>query len=321
MDSLTAIVTSEFSAGHETGAHPENQSRLDAIFSHLHERGSLENRTLLQCEPLDPVALEQAHSPAMIELVRGLAGHSGGMIDGDTIVTPGSWDAALGAAGAACTAVDLVCSGKHQRAFAMARPPGHHAERERSMGFCLFNSVALAALHAQRAYGLERVAIIDWDVHHGNGTQDIFYTSPDVLFCSIHQWPLFPGSGLENETGSGAGVGTTLNVPLPAGSGDSEYMNALDEVIGPRVRAFRPSLILVSAGFDAHQDDPLAMMAVSEVGFGEMAERVRSWSEELTEGQLVLVLEGGYNRRALSEGVRSVLEGLDSTGCTERGRE
>lgn len=321
MADSTALVFSESSAGHDTGAHPENQTRVDAIQEALKMSGKLEHRVVVD----GGIAAESfplsVHSPEMVDLVREIAEHGGGMIDADTLVAPGSWNAALGSIGSACAAVDLVAGGSHKRAFSIARPPGHHAERDRSMGFCLFNNIAVAAKYAQDAHGRERIAIIDWDVHHGNGTQNIFWESPDVLFCSIHQWPLYPGTGRETERGAGSGKGLTVNVPLPAGSGDTIYLQAMDDIVAPAVRAFEPSLILISAGFDAHEDDPLAMMAVSSTGFRKLAQRVKRLSDELTDGQLVLILEGGYNRRALSESVLSVIDGLDSPASNERGIE
>jgi acetoin utilization deacetylase AcuC-like enzyme len=319
MRDTTALVFSEYSAGHETGSHPENQSRLVAIEERLAQEGMRDDRAIYQAEPVERDVLAMAHDPALIDRVDALSSRGGGFVDGDTLVAPGSWDAARAAVGAAIRATDLVVRGQHSRAFSLARPPGHHAERQRQLGFCLFNSAALAALHAMHAYGLTRVAIVDWDVHHGNGTQDIFYDTSNVLFCSMHQWPLFPGSGLEDETGTGFGTGYTLNSPLPAGSGDREYLHVMDTIIAPRLREFRPELILVSAGFDAHRDDPLANMMVSERGFAQMADRALNWAAELTEGQLVLLLEGGYNLRALSESVVAVLQSLDRNAPEERG--
>jgi acetoin utilization deacetylase AcuC-like enzyme len=321
MKNSTALVFSEYSAGHDTGSHPENQSRLDAIQQRLSRESMLENRPLYYAEPVEPDIPKQVHDAWIVDRVQEMAEAGGGAIDGDTWVAPGSWLAALAAVGAAVQSVNLVLSGEQRRVFAMARPPGHHAERSRQIGFCLFNNIAIAAHQALQYEGIDRVAILDWDVHHGNGTQDIFYRSSNVFFCSIHQWPLFPGSGLEYETGEGEGAGFTLNLPLPAGAGDAAYLSLFDDVIIPRLRAYQPDLILVSAGFDAHRDDPLAMMAVSEHGFRRMTQRVRELAEELTDGQLVVILEGGYNLRALSESVAAVLGELDTITQSERGHE
>jgi acetoin utilization deacetylase AcuC-like enzyme len=319
MQGATALVFSEYSSGHETGSHPENQSRLTAVHQRLKRENLLEERPIYYAEPVDPELVSSVHDPAIVERVRELSAHGGGAIDGDTLVAAESWSAALASVGATVQAVDLVLSGTHLRAFSMARPPGHHAERSRQMGFCLFNNVAIAAHHAMQVYGLSRIAILDWDVHHGNGTQDIFYNSSKVFFCSIHEWPLFPGTGLAHETGSGDGAGYTLNIPLPAGSGDAAYLSVIDDVVAPAFYQFDPELIMVSAGFDAHHDDPLAMMAVSEHGFRRMTERVCRWAEDLTKGQLVLTLEGGYNLRALSESIVAVLRTLDRTAPNGRG--
>lgn len=321
MNEQTALVFSDYSARHNTGSHPENQSRLDAIQQRLRQNRMLEGRPVYQGKLADPDQVVAVHDPDMVEETRAIAEQGGGAIDGDTFVTPGSWEAALASAGAGIQAVDLALSGTHRRVFSMTRPPGHHAERSRQMGFCLFNNIAIAAEHAVRRYGLRRAAIVDWDVHHGNGTQDIFYDSSTVLFSSIHQWPLFPGSGLEHETGSGDGVGYTLNIPLTAGCGDADYLGVIDDVVAPALRSFHPGLILVSAGFDAHLDDPLATMAVSSAGFRQMAKRVRELADDLTDGQLVLLLEGGYNLRALSDSVVEVLNGLDGPAPDERGRQ
>jgi acetoin utilization deacetylase AcuC-like enzyme len=317
---VTALVFSEYSAGHDTGSHPESQARVRAIHQRLNRDGLLQDRPVHHAEPADPSVLLSVHDEFLVDQVRELSERGGGAIDGDTLVSPGSWVAALAAVDAGIKAVDLVLSGEHKRVFSIVRPPGHHAERSRQMGFCLFNNVAVAAQHALTHHGLSRVAILDWDVHHGNGTQDIFYGSREVFFCSLHQWPLFPGTGLEHERGVGEGEGYTLNFPLPVGSGDADYLSILDDVVAPAIKDFRPELILVSAGFDSHRDDPLSMMAVSEHGFRRMTERVRRWSEELTEGQLVLLLEGGYNLRALSDSVVAVLGALDAETPNERGQ-
>jgi acetoin utilization deacetylase AcuC-like enzyme len=221
-------------------------------------------------------------------------------LDPDTFTSPESYDVALLAAGAACQAVDHVLgSGAGTRAFALVRPPGHHAERGKAMGFCLFNNVAIAAAHA-RAQGLDRVAIVDYDVHHGNGTQASFYTDPSVLFVSSHQYPYYPGTGAANETGAGAGKGFTINLPLEAGATDADYELVYERVVLPALRKFKPQLLLVSAGFDAHHRDPLAGMRLTTGQFGRLTALIAGVAEEVCDGRVVALTEGGYDLEALA---------------------
>ncbi|HEX5692679.1 MAG TPA: histone deacetylase, partial [Roseiflexaceae bacterium] len=228
----------------------------------------------------------------------------------DTYTTSGSYDAALLAAGAAVAAVDAVADGRAQNAFALVRPPGHHATPYRPMGFCLFNNIAIAARHALMAHKLERIAIVDYDVHHGNGTQDCFYDDGQVLFCSSHAWPLYPGTGSSQEVGEEAGYGLTLNVPLPHGVGDQGFRQCYGELIAPALREFQPQLILVSAGFDAHWADPLGPLALSVAGYAALTQQLKSLAETLCDGKIVLVLEGGYNLDALAASVVAALRVL-----------
>lgn len=307
----TTIVWSEAYLDHETESHPESPDRWVAIDRALRAAGLFDVLPLLTPSPATLEQVLAVHSSRLVERVRGLGERGGGWLDPDTWVSPLSWETALLAAGGACDAVDAVMEGRAPRAFSLARPPGHHAEPHRAMGFCLLNSVAIAARHAQAAHGIQRVAIVDWDVHHGNGTQAIFWEDPSVLFISLHQFPFYPGSGSRAETGGGEGTGTTINIPLPAGTGEDVYLAAMDDLVLPALRAFAPELILVSAGYDAHEDDPLAMMRLRTESFGLFAERLRDAAEELCGGKLVLVLEGGYNLNALGDSVVATIEALD----------
>lgn len=308
--SNTALIWSNRFRDHRTGAHPERPERIDALESALRAAGMFDDRDVYEPEPVNLDAVEAVHDAALIELVRETAAAGGGWLDPDTYVSAQSYDVALLAAGAACQAVDLIHA-SHQRAFALIRPPGHHAEPNRAMGFCLFNNIAVAARYAAQHHGIERIAILDWDVHHGNGTQAIFWQDPDVLFVSLHQYPYYPGTGAAGERGAGPGAGTTLNIPLSAGSGDETYLRAFDDQVIPTITEFAPDLLLVSAGFDAHHDDPLAGMRVTTDGFGEMATRALELAERLTDGRIMLVLEGGYNLNALGSSVVETLRRLD----------
>ena len=283
---LPLISHPSFGRLHPTGSHPERPERLVGLLEAFPD--------FMEARPATLSELELVHDADYIERVRS-ASELGEpvLLDPDTVCTASSFEAARLAAGAAIQAVE-------QSGFALVRPPGHHALRDRSMGFCLFNNIAVAARFAQRVLGIGRLAILDWDVHHGNGTQDEFWDDEGVLFVSIHQWPFYPGSG-----GPGEGNATTLNVPLAAGAGDDEYLEHLEEVVEPVIRAFEPELLLVSAGFDAAASDPIGGMSVSEEGFREFGRRATGLAE-----RLALVLEGGYNVESLPLLVGASLEGL-----------
>jgi acetoin utilization deacetylase AcuC-like enzyme len=255
--------------------------------------------------------LERVHSPALVEQVRAAADpYRDHWLDVDTYVVGKSFEAALRSAGGVMEAADAVLDRAVDSAFALVRPPGHHATPAHAMGFCLFDNVAVAAAHLLEARGLSRVAIVDFDVHHGNGTQDIFYRDGRVLYFSTHQHPFYPGTGFYNETGDGAGEGLIVNVPLPAGSGDEPYLRAYREVCAPVLRRFQPEFILVSAGFDAHFADPLAQMLVSTRGYYEIASLLRELARELCGGRIVYALEGGYDHTALGWSVGACIETL-----------
>lgn len=307
----TALIWSPRFREHATGAHPESPERIDALQRALDAAGMWDGRLVLDPVPATMEAVLAVHTPEMVAFTQAVAARGGGYLDPDTIVSPASWEVALLAAGGACRAVDTVLHGDALRAFALGRPPGHHAEPDEAMGFCLLNSVAIAARHAQRS-GAARVAILDWDVHHGNGTQAVFWRDPSVLFVSLHQYPFYPGSGAAAERGADAGVGTTLNIPLRAGSGDEVYLDAFERLALPALEAFAPDLLLISAGFDAHHDDPLAMMRMTTAGFATLARRVQAAAQALCGGRLVLVLEGGYNLDALGDSVVATIRALDA---------
>ena len=294
---------------HLTGArHSECPARLNWIETALRERGLWEKLDHRTASPASDNDLLWCHTPAHLARIAALTQSGGGLADGgDTVVSSESEQVAREVVGAACAAVDEVMKGETTRAFVAGRPPGHHAERDRIMGFCLFNAVAVAARRAQLQHGVKRVAILDWDVHHGNGTQDIFYKDNSVLFVSLHGSPLWPYSGLADETGSGAGRGFTRNFPLENGSGRAEYEAAWREV-ETEVREFKPELILVSAGFDAHARDPLGGMTLQSEDFGWLATEVRRWADELCDGRVVGITEGGYDRAGLGESVAATLE-------------
>lgn len=302
---------------HDTGAyHPEAAERLVAIDRHLEETGlKKELATIVRKENAAEIerAIFEVHSSRHLSLIRRMVPSQGQVyLDADTPISPGSLPAAYAAVGGILAATDAVAGGRVSNAFCAIRPPGHHAESGRAMGFCLFNSVAIAARYAQRCHDLSRVAIVDWDVHHGNGTQEIFYSDPTVLYFSVHQYPFYPGSGAAEERGAGEGEGTTINSPLPAGCGDREYLAIFERVLAPALEEFRPDLILVSAGFDAHRDDPLASMRVTEEGYREMSRIVRSLAETLCGGKIVSALEGGYNLDALPRSVEEHLKVLSA---------
>jgi acetoin utilization deacetylase AcuC-like enzyme len=288
--------------------HPERPERLSAVGAALDEFGAAFARRAPR--PAEPEELLAVHDRAYVEQVRRAAAMGSAQLDPDTFVSAASYDVALLAAGGCVDLALRVARGDARAGFAAVRPPGHHAEGDRAMGFCLFNNAAIAARAVQREAGVERVLVLDWDVHHGNGTQHTFETDPSVLYVSTHQYPFYPGTGAAGEVGIGRGEGATLNVPMPAGCGDAEYIGVFQRVIAPAARAFRPDYWIVSCGFDAHEDDPLAEMRVTQSGYAALTAIVRALSDELSGGRVLFVLEGGYSLRGLREGTGALLAGL-----------
>jgi acetoin utilization deacetylase AcuC-like enzyme len=295
---------------HDTGDHVENSRRLVDAMSYLKETGIKEKLISLPARPALLEELEMIHAPEYISHVNSKAENGGGWLDPDTVMSLKSYEAALYATGGLLVAVEGVMKKEVDNAFAVVRPPGHHAVQSRAMGFCIFNNVAIAAKFALSKFSLKRILIADFDVHHGNGTQDAFYADPKVLYFSIHQYPFYPGTGWMDETGTGEGEGTTVNFPMAAGWGDEEYLRAFNEVLVPIARRFQPRLILVSAGFDAHWADQLAMMRVTVKGFAQMAMILKELAAELCQGRLVLTLEGGYNLRVVACSIKAIFDVL-----------
>ena len=293
---------------HETGAHPERAARIVAIEQQLEQLDWLGFERVVS-PAVERATLTAVHRENYVTWIERAAARGGGAIDPDTVISGGSFEAALRSAGGAVRLVDLLLDGSAPTGFSSHRPPGHHAEPGQAMGFCLFNNIAVAAQHAVSARGLERVLILDWDVHHGNGTNDIFRASREVLFVSIHQRALYPGTGGVSDAGVGDAAGYTVNLPVAAGSGDAVYASLVEHVAVPLALAYQPQLVLLSAGYDAHRDDPLAGCAVTEAGFAAMTSSMRRVCDELGI-PLGAVLEGGYDLEALARSVAVTLEAL-----------
>jgi acetoin utilization deacetylase AcuC-like enzyme len=297
---------------HDTGAHPENARRLQVVEAHLRNCPEWESLRLLEARRAGEADVAEAHSHGHVEAVRAAAYSAPGWIDTDTAVSPESFEVALDAAGGAIVAVEAALGPDGDgpgSAFALVRPPGHHATIEQSMGFCLFNNAAVAARYAQRELGVERVAIVDWDVHHGNGTQDIFFRDPSVLVVSLHQWPLYPGTGWLAEIGAADGSGFTVNLPMPPGSGDREHFEALERAVMPVLDSFDPGVLIVSAGQDGHAADDLSNQMLTATGYHGMASRLAGFAAGRGIGVAALH-EGGYNLETLPLLDRAVLAGL-----------
>jgi acetoin utilization deacetylase AcuC-like enzyme len=309
----TGLLTAPVCLEHETGAaHPERPARLTALLERLEESGLADELERVEAKPADLERVLAIHDERHVEAMQSAVERGARTLDaGDTAVSSRSWRAALCAAGAGIEAADRIMAGEWRNAFAAVRPPGHHAEREHAMGFCLLNNVAICARYLREHHGLERVAIIDWDVHHGNGTQHAFERDANVFFVSLHQWPHYPGTGAAEERGLGEGEGSVWNRPLAAGTGDREWLAALEEGLR-EVEAFAPEFVLVSAGFDAHAADPLSGTLVSTQAYGHMTEAVGALAERCAGGRLLSMLEGGYDLTALAESAAAHVAALRS---------
>ena len=309
----TALIYSEEHRLHDDSSQPENALRVESIMK------AVEGLPLLNLPARKATKDEiiKVHSnefydylsmPAF-EVIGEMTRFNPEVYSGDTYFTDGTFEAALFSAGSVLTAIDAVIEGKTKNAFALSRPPGHHAEKEEARGFCFFNNAAIGARYAQNK-GLSKVFILDFDVHHGNGTQHIFYEDNNVFYCSTHQWPLYPGTGKKDETGEGKGKGFTLNIPLKAGTGSARYLGIMEEKIIPAIDNFKPDILLISAGFDAHKDDPLGGLNLDEECYGKIAEMLKKAAEKHCNGKIIFALEGGYNLDSLSKSVLEVLKAL-----------
>ena len=301
----TALFTDDLFFEHNTGrGHPENARRLSAIRTKLEQQSYYREFLTLPRRFATPEEIALVHHGSYVESLRKFCAASGGHLDGDTVVSADSYEAARLASGAGLAAADEILAENLDRAILLIRPPGHHSLPERAMGFCLFNNVALTARYL-RSKGVERVAILDWDVHHGNGTEAVFYEDPSVFFTSLHQYPFYPGTGAAEDVGVKEGVDTTLNCPMPAGAGDAEYRRAFADRILPALVSFSPDILLISAGFDAHRRDPLASINLSTEAFAWMTETVLAFAAEHCRGRVVSFLEGGYDPEALAQSVEA----------------
>jgi acetoin utilization deacetylase AcuC-like enzyme len=305
-----AIVVDPEYLKHEPGEfHPERPERIRALLD-LAETLDKRRFPILPPKAASRTEIEFCHGADYVKLVEATSKTNLYALDGDTIACRDSFGVGLLAVGGFLRLIDSIAAGEAQNGFALVRPPGHHALRDRAMGFCLFNTIAIGAHHLKKAYGVKRIMIMDWDVHHGNGTQDSFYQDPSVLFISTHQFPYYPGTGAVTEVGLNAGEGYTLNIPLPAGCGDAEYMRVFYDVVIPAAKKFEPEWILVSAGFDPHRRDPLGGMEVTEAGFTGMALVLLELADQYAGGKIAFLLEGGYDLAALRKSVAAVLEAM-----------
>jgi len=303
----TGIVKDKRYMEHDMGPfHVETPKRIEAIYRMIEEKIDF-SLPVIKPRPATEKELEFIHTPGHISRVKSTAGKEHVQLDPDTSTSPKSWEVACLAAGGVLKAVDLILEGKIRNGFALIRPPGHHAEASAAMGFCLFNNIAIGAAHLLRNHGLERILVVDWDLHHGNGTQHSFYDSAEVLYFSTHQYPHYPGTGHWNEVGEGKGEGFTVNVPLQAGKTDGDYLSIFRKILRPITSEYKPEFILVSAGFDIYEGDPLGGMRITKQGFAALAAELIDLAAEFSRKRILFALEGGYNLQGLQDGVEQVL--------------
>ncbi|MGH7828186.1 MAG: histone deacetylase family protein [Candidatus Binatia bacterium] len=306
----TAVVVDRDYLKHDPGdGHPERPERIRILLD-LAEDLDRQRFNLLPPKAATKADIESQHGVEYVALVESTSKTNRYALDGDTTTSRDSFGVGLLAVGGFLRLLDSIAAGENRNGFALVRPPGHHALKNRAMGFCLFNTIAIGADYLKRNYGAKKILIMDWDVHHGNGTQDAFYDDPSVLFISTHQFPFYPGTGAMNEVGARGGEGFTINIPLPAGCGDGEYLQVFNDIVLPSAEKFEPEWILVSAGFDPHRRDPLGGMGVTEEGFAQMARRLLRLADRYADGRIAFLLEGGYDLTGLRKSVAAVLEAL-----------
>jgi acetoin utilization deacetylase AcuC-like enzyme len=308
---MTVVIYDDIYLKHDTGPnHPENSARIINTIEHLRSANCWQKLDIEKPRAATEAEVSAIHSTSQIEQVAEIARSGGGHLDPDTYVSPDSYEAALYAAGASLTAIDLIMDKKADNAFCLVRPPGHHATPEKGMGFCLFNNIAIATKYIQSRYHLDRIVIIDWDVHHGNGTQDAFYDDPSVMYFSMHRYPFYPGTGTEEETGKGSGSGFTINIPLSYNTEPQEYLNFFEDTLEKRIKPFKPQFILISSGFDAYRLDPISGLSLETSDYNKLTKLTQNVAKDCCDGRIVSCLEGGYHLLDLPKCIEEHLNGL-----------
>ena len=308
---MTVIIYDDIYLKHDTGPdHPENSARIINTIEHLRSANCWQKLDIKKPRAATEAEVSAIHSTSQIEQIAEIARSGGGYLDPDTYVSSDSYEAALNAAGAPLTAIDLIMDKKVDNAFCLVRPPGHHATPEKGMGFCLFNNVAIAAKYLQSRYSLDRIVIIDWDVHHGNGTQDSFYDDPSVMYFSMHRYPFYPGTGAEEETGKDSGSGFTINIPLSYNTEPQEYLKFFEDILEKRIKPFNPQFILISSGFDAYRLDPISGLSLEASDYNKLTKLTQNIAKDCCDGRIVSCLEGGYHLLDLPKCIEEHLNGL-----------